>query len=714
MTSKSSFWVSSKENHKRRIWVWIVSILLQMMIYPGVMVVYLSRVHYWDEIGSYQTRDAYLQQLRQAASDAIAFREYNIFIILFLGVLISMQGFSYLYDRRKVDLYQSVPVSAKTRFWYIYKNGILMYTLPYLCSVVIAFLIASAQGAVNGVVTGRVVITVFCHLMLYLTIYNGAILILMVMGNYILAGGGILLFLFSEITVVNLLDSMKYAYFKRADGCFTGVHTWITPLNDYLKYCDKWRIEEKIPVVLGEFLPLACKWLFVAAVLLGLSYYCYKKRPMESAGKALAFDFLKPIVKVFVSVAFGIGVGYMVYEQAYYNSAMTIAVTVTGTLLSCGVMEVVYEFDIRAMIRHLASTVTACVLALAVFIIFKFDVFGYDAYIPKADNVESVAVYTERGYMQYFDEADGYVVDTDFLAKNMYLTDVDAVLELAKKTPPVADEQDANTEGMELMGMRVLYRLRSGREVSRFFYVDLNDASNEPLLNRIIGSEEYRDAYFQIAMAPEYLSRKDLQIQYTNGTVNLSLAPQEAEKLRDVWLEDMQKYDYSLIRHEKPCGYLHFTFYKNYNTWELPVYDTFTKTIQYLEEKNVFYPVKLDLEDVATVTVTNYNYVEGKDPVYVLEPAMAVDEEIYAVSADRTVTETFNDPEQVQEILDVMYPSNLYLYWTPDELMDSNYSITITFKEGTDYPYDVGYYTYELPKDMVPDFVAAKTTYVGE
>ena len=33
MISKNSFWANCKENNKRRIWVWIVSVLGQLMVY---------------------------------------------------------------------------------------------------------------------------------------------------------------------------------------------------------------------------------------------------------------------------------------------------------------------------------------------------------------------------------------------------------------------------------------------------------------------------------------------------------------------------------------------------------------------------------------------------------------------------------------------------------------------------------------------------------
>ena len=45
-----------------------------------------------------------------ATQDALGFQDNMFPILAGLAVIIGMQGFSYLYDRKKVDLYHSVPV----------------------------------------------------------------------------------------------------------------------------------------------------------------------------------------------------------------------------------------------------------------------------------------------------------------------------------------------------------------------------------------------------------------------------------------------------------------------------------------------------------------------------------------------------------------------------------------------------------------------------
>ena len=150
MTSKNSFWDSSRENHKRRIWVWIVTVLSQLLIYGGMTMIYLSRIKGFNEDGNYRSAEAFWQAMYQAAKDALGFSDNLYGIIFILAALIAMQGFSYLYDRRKVDLYHSVPVSKNRRFAVVYTNGLIIYLTARLLGLLLGTGIAASQGAVNA------------------------------------------------------------------------------------------------------------------------------------------------------------------------------------------------------------------------------------------------------------------------------------------------------------------------------------------------------------------------------------------------------------------------------------------------------------------------------------------------------------------------------------------------------------------------------------
>lgn len=147
MTSKNSFWDSMKENNRRRVWVWAVAILCQFSVYVGILMIYLSRVRQWNSKGNYKTLEEYTNALHEAARYALGFKDdFCLLTAAFLALIIGIQGFSYLYDRKKVDMYHSVPVSRGRRFFTVYVNGILIYLVSTLTALFVGVLIAVMRG----------------------------------------------------------------------------------------------------------------------------------------------------------------------------------------------------------------------------------------------------------------------------------------------------------------------------------------------------------------------------------------------------------------------------------------------------------------------------------------------------------------------------------------------------------------------------------------
>ena len=183
MTSKNSFWDSCKENHKRRIWVWIVAVLSQLLVYGGMTTIYLSRIKGFYEDGTFRNVTQYKQAMYQAARDALGFSDNLYPIIFLLAALIAMQGFSYLYDRRKVDLYHSVPVSKNRRFEVVYVNGFIIYVTATLMGLALGTVIAISQGAVSPDVMAEMGLAFLWNLAFFLFFYHLMMLAVMLTGN---------------------------------------------------------------------------------------------------------------------------------------------------------------------------------------------------------------------------------------------------------------------------------------------------------------------------------------------------------------------------------------------------------------------------------------------------------------------------------------------------------------------------------------------------
>lgn len=713
MTSKNSFWANSLENQKRRIWVWIVAFLMWLLNYVGVLTVYLSRIKYWYGEGAYRNLEEFQKAFVQAAQDALGFQESLFITVAISAVIIGHQGFAYLNDRRKVDMYHSVPVSKKRRFFVIYVNGIIIYLTAALFSLVIGTVVAAKQGAVTGSVLAVIGIAFVWNLIWFLVIYHTMILAVMLTGNNFVALCAFAVLSVYEYVLYSCIRTFKYNFFERVNDYYVPFGTKLSVLDDYTSHTYELKSMSKPQEMAQAALPYLGKWVILAMVLFIAAYVCYNKRMSEAAGKAIAFRKIKPVIKILVVVEVSMIVGGIVRDAAYENDMLMLTGMIVGAVICCAVMEVIYEFDLKCILHHWISSCAAVLCVLAVFCIFKFDLLGYDSYVPDADQVESVLFEPNADYGNYWNEELEYVSRNSYLMEHMHITAVEDVLTLARK-----DQQESYEFMNDPRRVEVVYHLKSGRDVERAFWVDFDNPANEELLNHIIGSKEYREGMYQIVQDDAFCD-KVKTITYSNGCVSNALPLEDAETLREAYLKDLEQMDFSLLRKNFACGTITFGT-PNYMSIEYPVYDTYSNVISYLKERGVYYPVWLDAENIASITVTNYhNEMYANEEGEFADPAsynlysgtMATAVDVYGAYEDLTVQETFYEKEQIEEIIKHIYPCYLPSNWNDVQAFDSNYIVNVEFKKDSDYPYDRTqyYFNYSIFAGQVPEFVAEAT-----
>ena len=128
MTSKNSFLARLIENAKRRIWLLVVSLLTFVLAIPTFVAMNISIISQREIlIEEMRVQEALYEFASElySASDGVIFMLVGIF-----AIASGIQGFSYLYDRNKIDFYHSKPVKAVTRFFSIWTNGILVWLIP--------------------------------------------------------------------------------------------------------------------------------------------------------------------------------------------------------------------------------------------------------------------------------------------------------------------------------------------------------------------------------------------------------------------------------------------------------------------------------------------------------------------------------------------------------------------------------------------------------
>ena len=128
---------------------------------------------------------------------------------------------------------------------------------------------------------------------------------------------------------------------------------YFSPIAMFIRYSEK-RSEGQTGI-LGTVLQLS---LF-SGIVLALAYWCYRKRPAEAAGRAMAFKVTQPVIKIALAIPAALFAGLIVSNIVGYSPlwnggspgfpvfSMAIVVVVV-----CCLMQVVYEFDIRGKLHQ--------------------------------------------------------------------------------------------------------------------------------------------------------------------------------------------------------------------------------------------------------------------------------------------------------------------------------------------------------------------------
>lgn len=709
MMSKNSFWANLRENNKRRIWVWIVSALLWFFYYPVGMTLFMSRKKNHNIIDRF-TGEAARERLEIAAGDWLFPNVVLCILIALLAVICAVHGFSYLYSRKKIDLYHSVPVKKSRRFAVIYINGLLIFFAPYLMGLLLALLSAGINGAMNGRNITVAIAALIVNTLLYLGIYSLTILAVMLTGNLLITLCAVAVFLLYELVLRALFFGCESMFFDYYSWHSEKIVPILSPVNQYIEAVKSMRGAEPLSTMLTTGMPALLLMLFMAAGFSAAAYFCYRKRPSEAAGKPMVFAVLKPVVKLAIVIPAALWVGASMNDIVGGGESSPIAAVVFGiaaaVVIGCGVFEVIYAMDIRAAFQKKSQMLMAGAGCAVIYCMFSLDLFGFDAWLPDAEKLESaVIILNEDAYNKdYVGKDFEYMNATDYLLAQKGITDKELILEFSEKkiNPKDCDEYFINCE--------VAYRMKNGKTIWREFAVK---SSETEILNRLLGNKEYKQMLYQLYDDTFYQNLKNYakSITMDNGYWEKELPLEELDKIRELYLKDLEAADYDTYREEWMIGVLEIQAeakqeelrrsYWSSSRFSYSIYPSYTNTIGYLKEKGIYEDMTLKAEDIEGITVENYH-----NEMYE-EQAEGSEKEINYDSGDFTVRKEFADKEQIEELLDAMYSNDFAQRWKADGAIDPDYFVTVQFKDDEKKANKNA----SLITDRVPEWLEKETAY---
>ncbi len=689
MTLKRSFLGNPRYENRRRIWVWIVSAVLQIIFYPGLLEIYYSRIEAYWRSGNYgKDAGTFHTQMLQATHDALCFKQISALAVIIPAIIIALEEFAYLYNKSAVDLYCSIPVSTKKKYFNTYWGGICVYIIPYLLCTAASLLIASGNRALNIDITCMIFQSTIYNIVFFLALYSLSIAIGMFTGNLIVACFAVVLASAYLDMWSGIVSGYTEAFMSSACHVFNSTLSRWSLLGSYLWVTDSFSGNYNSQMVPTAAVTWDIIWpviVRIAAtfVIAGIAaYFAYMKRPAETASRAVSTKKICIPLKILIAVPSGLLAGYGIYETSQQNVIFMVIAIIAVTILTSMILEAVFELDLHAATMHFAPAVVSLIIAMTVFGCVKSDLLGYDSYVPNAGEIESYAVYIPSlngtsvvsPYMNY-----SYNYNAVYAKEHMFLKSTEAVCSLQKKS---MENQKAlkeksksgnSTEMASIYEFDVYYRMKNGSRKARKFLVDMSDDSNDAVIDKMVGNIDYVNGAYQFASDPDAMTGYGkFKLEYSNGYAIAKLDPADFHSLRNVWMEDAKKnMNYETLHNSLPCGCI-MVNYSDYTAVQLPVYDSFTETLDWMSDHKADLPEKINADDIISVAVSYCDYsadsADNKQP-------------------PQTKNVVYTDKKDIEKIVPALYPQMLSIGWTLPDTMDQDYSVDVTLKS------DVKYYT---------------------
>lgn len=719
MTSKNLYFKLMREDWKNRLWAPALIALASFFAYPVLLAFLAGKA-----LRDWETAEKALQWFSKEAVSWISFENgVAVVFVVVVSLVCGLSSFFYLNSRSRVDFYHSIPVRRETLFLIHYVDGILMPAIPYALALAVSVIVCAANGVSMDLLCGTAVSAYVLHMIYYILCYTTVVIASMLTGHLVIGFFGSMVLMFYVPLAADLIDNFFVrfflSYYYQDKDTLTEIFSRISPVMEYVHTVSLYM--DKKPVVLA-----ASGAVIASVILAAAALFLYKKRRSEAAGKAMAFAVSQPIVRVLITVLAGLGMGDFFWSLQQSNGWMAFGV-VCGSVIAHCVIESIYHFDFRKLFSHKGQLALSTFAALAILFAFRFDVFGYDTYLPSAGKVQyaSVDISSLNNWVSY-----GKVVEDQemyghrmlysyesessepYMAQHMQSTDVETILNFAAAgieenrlrknewTHPgamemtvtdemaVPAETSENSETTRYTTATVTYTLKSGRKVSRNYTINMTKSYE--LIKKIWQDEAYQKAAYPLlaADADAFVNVRYRQSR-SKGDQNLkNLTAEERQELLSTYQQEFSGMTLDQMKEEMPVGLIRFTSEideKAIAWWNNP------KKTEYDDEDvwnyyygpdvrdQDFYPVYPSFKK--TIALLEQNGVSVKNEK-LADKIVSVTVHGYAPKSDSYQEIMFTDPEELKELGDMTRNERMLYYDPMYEEEDLMVEVTVADKTG--------------------------------
>lgn len=726
MTSRALFYKLMWEEIKSKAWLAALSMLILFCAVPlnvalsiGVQGEYKYSVKQAYNVWQLSKGGVLIRALSTDASLPI--------IVIMLGIICGLTMFAYLFSKKKTDMIHSLPVKRNMLFAVKYVTGLAIFVGTLLVNVIIMLIIAGGSHIIITAVLTDVLKIVLLHLLGFLITYTLTLFCAVLCGNLVTAGLllGVVIPLASVVNVIiTSYAGRYYSTFVSNWGLGRNLLEYFMPVQRYFMiFADAAVSNYHLTGIDGtSVLILLITFVLLFAALLVL----FKIRPSEAAGKALAFNGARTVVRIIVVIPYALLSGELFADMSYGNDeGWLIFGVIFGFFVTWCITNIIIYFDFKRAFAHPVQMAVCVAVVAMIYSTFAFDVTGYDSYIPERDKVASMGV--NISYMTSTD--DYYLVSEDELnsgdsifSYNNYNDRVERMnldpelayefaewlvdhVDYSKEATAELYSTDSSAEIYSTVDSEydyyvsrksdtasciIKYELNSGRCVYRQYIMPVNDATVE-FISNIYDNADYKEStYMILSIDDEYVSGISIENADTLSH-ELTLSPAEIKEFVNIYRSEFAAMTAEELKQQTPIGNVTFQFRyvssegsTNTIKEEYYIYPQFTNTISFAEKHGV--AMHVEAGDVK-------NIVLRKSTAYY------DDKNVY----DYGAVITYSDEESIEKLLMAAVPVEYYWGYILEPDVENIWTMTVTYKLD-DYGNEMTVQCYLL-KDMVSELL---------
>lgn len=544
-------------------------------------------------------------------------------MIFVMAAAAALLEFGYLFNRSKVDFYHSMPISRGMQFGYRYLTGLLIFALPCVILYSSAVLVGIAHGAMIIGYAKELAVLLLVYLAFYQVFYSVSVIAVLLAGSYLSSIVTLLFIHFAGPVFCLLVEECQNIFF---DTCVDTGRPLIYGQGSDVTIC----LEVLQRYNMTGYYEVFSLGLLLTMVVLLPAAACalFLKRPSEKTGCGLAYPAAGPVISFLTVTMIGAMVGIFLQSMSYSNKDYWLYFGVAaGCIIMHGIMQMVLQMNFRAFFTHRLSMLICTGCAVLFMCIFRFDLTGYDSYLPSEEQLDSVGVsiseleyyrnyirdYTQEEYEKMIDQeiVSSYTYTSQeqcSMLAQMNLKNAQPVLKVAEKSIQMTKEERERTSG----SMTVCYRLKNGRCIYRCYALDIRDSFEE--CSEIFAMDRYKESLYPILTKSEENSNVWINNGFSENKKKLTLNDTEYISLLRTYKRDLKDLTMETMSNEEPVLLLEFTESQNDCFNSYPVYPSFRHTLTLLtgygyEQTSIYdsiYKAQIVYQEDSAVDEENY------------------------------------------------------------------------------------------------------------